>query len=574
MLRSRMYLPTLREAPAEAEVVSHRLMLRAGMIRKAASGIYTWLPFGLKALRKVQRIVRDEMDRAGAQEIFMPVVQPAELWRESGRWDDYGPELLRLKDRHSREFCLGPTHEEVVTSLVSGEIRSWRDLPKNLYQIQTKFRDEIRPRFGVMRSREFEMKDAYSFDEDDKGAEQSYERMYEAYSRIFKRCGLEFMAVEALTGQMGGSFSHEFMVMAQTGESSLAVCPNGHYAANLEKATSMVHPPASADQEEKPLEKVETPGKHTVEQVAEFLDVEQDRIAKTLICVTDKGPVAAMVRGDRELNLEKLADALAAAWIQLADDAAVREHTRGPTGFSGPVGLDLPVYMDRELLGARNLVTGANQLDMHYMGANPGREFKPAEVLDIRVVQEGDACPACGGPLRISRGIEVGHIFKLGTKYSKAMNATFLDRDGKEQLMVMGCYGIGTGRTLAAAIEQDHDRNGIIWPLPLAPYHLYLLPINVNDPEVRAEAEKLYNHMCSQGIEAILDDRDERAGVKFNDADLLGIPLRVVIGSKNLKQGKVEVKARRDKEPDLVPIDRVVEQAKSFIDKGLEKING
>jgi len=566
---TRIYLPTLREVPAEAEVVSHRLMLRAGMIRKAASGIYTWLPLGLRVLRKVQRIVREEMDRAGAQEIFMPMVQPAELWIESGRWDAYGPELLRIKDRRQRRFCLGPTHEEVITALVRDEIKSYRDLPKNLYQIQTKFRDEIRPRFGVMRSREFEMKDAYSFDADDQGAEKSYREMYRAYSRIFQRCGLKFMAVEALTGQIGGSFSHEFMVTADTGEDGIALCETGDYAANLEKAESLIEPRASED-EQKPVEKVETPGRHSVEEVADFLNLTPDRVAKTLIYETDRGPVAAMVRGDRELNEGKLMDIAEAAWIQLADDKTIEQHTGGPTGFSGPVGIKLPLYMDRELDAARNLVTGANEADCHLLNVNPGRDFKPEKVGDIKLVRESDPCPRCGRPMRITRGIEVGHVFKLGTKYSKAMNAVFLDESGKEQYLVMGCYGIGTGRTVAAAIEQNHDENGIIWPAPLAPYHVCLLPVNVNDDKVRQAAERLYDELCKAGLEVLYDDRDERAGVKFKDADLLGIPLRIVIGAKNLKSGKVEIKARAESEARLADLDRAAAEAEEYIKAALE----
>jgi prolyl-tRNA synthetase len=563
-----MYLPTLREAPAEAEVVSHKLMLRAGLIRKVASGIYTWLPFGLRALRKVEDIIREEMNRAGAQELFMPMVNPSELWKESGRWDAYGPELCRLRDRHQREFCLGPTHEEVVTSTVRGEIRSYRDLPVNLYQIQTKFRDEIRPRFGIMRSREFGMKDAYSFDADDPGAEKSYQDMYDAYTRIFERCGLKFQAVEAMTGPIGGSFSHEFMVIADSGEDRIAVCDKCGYAANVEKAESKAGEPLGKDEDENDLEKVETPAKHTVEEVAEFLKVTPDRVAKTLICETDEGFVAAMVRGDRELNDQKLIEAVGANWAFLATEAEIEKHTGGPMGFSGPVGLKLPIYMDRELEGAKNLVIGANEGDFHYVNANPGRDFEPVKVADLKLVDEGDPCPRCEKPLRITRGIEVGHVFKLGLKYSKAMNATFLDQDGKEQFMVMGCYGIGTGRTVAAAVEQNHDEKGIIWPVPIAPYQAYLLPINVKDEKVMEVAEKIYQSLAEAGVETILDDRDERAGVKFNDADLLGIPLRIVVGAKNLKNGKAEVKARREKEAGLVDVDEVINEAIACIGAG------
>ncbi len=563
-----MFLPTLREVPAEAEVVSHKLMLRSGMIRKVASGIYTWLPLGLRVLRKVEQIVREEMDRAGAQELQMPMVQPAELWRESGRWDAYGPELARLKDRHQREFCLGPTHEEVITTLVRGEVRSYRDLPQNLYQIQNKFRDEVRPRFGVMRGREFGMKDAYSFDVDDAGAEQSYRDMFDAYTRIFTRCGLKFRPVEAVTGQIGGSFSHEFMVLADSGESGIAFCQACGYAATLEKAESMKQDAAGAVEPEKPREKVSTPGQHTVEQVAAFLKVAPDRVVKTLIYETNLGAVAAMVRGDRELNEEKLQIAAGAWWVRLAEPAAIAEHTGGPVGFSGPVGLKLPLYLDRELEGAKNFVVGANEADAHLVNVNPGRDFTPIAVADLKTVTAGDPCPKCGSSLAITRGIEVGQVFKLGLKYSKSMNAKFLDPDGKEQYMVMGCYGIGTGRTVAAAIEQNHDDRGVIWPAALAPFHVYLLPVNVNDDKVRAAADKLDAELAAAGLDVLHDDRDERAGVKFNDADLLGIPLRIVVGAKNLKDGKIELKARTAAEPSLVALDQAVAAARGFFANG------
>ncbi|MFO8056825.1 MAG: proline--tRNA ligase [bacterium] len=566
MRMTRMYLPTLRESPAEAEVVSHKLMLRAGMIRKTAAGIYSWLPYGLRALRKVQHIVREEMDRAGAQEVFLPMVQPAELWTESNRWDAYGPELLRVKDRHQRDFCLGPTHEEVITSLVRGEVRSYRDLPLNLYQIQVKFRDEIRPRFGVMRGREFEMKDAYSFDADDEGAERSYQEMFEAYNRIFTRCGLRFQAVEALTGPIGGSYSHEFMVLADTGEDAIAACRDCGYAANLEKAKTGKTDPVGAGEDLKEMEKVETPAMHTVAAVADYLKVPESRVAKTMIYETDKGPVAAMVRGDRELNEARLADALDLSWAALAEPESIERYTGGPVGFSGPVGLDLPVYLDRELEGGANFVVGANEGDYHLVNANPGRDFTVTEVADLRSAAAGDPCPHCEGTISITRGIEVGHVFKLGTKYSEALQATFLDRDGKEQYLCMGCYGIGTGRTVAAAIEQNHDENGIIWPAPIAPYHVYVLPINAKDTEVMEAAESIYKELSSLKFECILDDRDERAGVKFKDADLLGIPLRVVIGGKNLKEGKVEIQPRTTGEKRLINTESVPSECGSFFE--------
>ncbi len=563
---SRIYLPTLREVPAEAEVISHKLMLRAGMIRKVASGIYTWLPLGLRVLRKVERIVREEMNAAGAQEVHLPMVQPAELWEESGRWEKYGPELLRLKDRRDREFCLGPTHEEVITDLVKGEIKSYRDLPLCLYQIQMKFRDEIRPRFGVMRAREFEMKDAYSFDADDPSAERTYHDMYEAYKRIFKRCGLNFQPVEAQTGQIGGAFSHEFMVIADTGEDTIAVCDKCGYAANVELAESRPEDPVGGDEDDKALEKVHTPGTHTVEQVSSFLKISPKRVAKTLIFDTPNGPKAAMVRGDRELNEEKLTACLDVAWAHLAEPMRIEQYTGGPMGFSGPVGINLPVYLDSELDGARNLVVGANEGDHHYINATPGVDFQVKQVADLRLVGEGDPCPRCATAMRVTKGIEVGHIFKLGTQYSEAMGALFLDKEGKEKPLVMGCYGIGTGRTAAAAIEQNNDENGIVWKPQIAPFHVYLMPINVNDEDSMAAADKLEKELEEKGLEVLMDDRDERAGVKFKDADLLGIPLRIVIGSKNLKQGKVEIKGRTEEKPRLADLEKAAALAREFID--------
>ena len=562
MRYTEMFLPTLREVPTEAEVVSHRLMFRAGMIRKLAAGIYSWLPFGLRVLRKVENIIREEMDRTGAQEVLLPGVQPAELWRETTRWEAYGKELLRLKDRHERDFCLGPTHEEVITDLVRNEVRSYRQLPLNLYQIQTKFRDEIRPRFGVMRGREFGMKDAYSFDADEAGAEAAYQKMFDAYTRIFERCGLSFRAVEAVTGAIGGKFSHEFMVLADTGEDQIAVCEKCGYAANLEKAELGERAAAKSKEPEAPLTKVPTPGQKTVEEVCAFLKVAPALLVKTLIFDSSKGPVAALVRGDRELNPNKLEPAADADWIAMAGPELIEKVTGGPLGFSGPVGLPVPVFTDREVAAMKNFVTGANAPDMHYTGTNPGRDFDPGRVTDLRVAAAGDPCPRCEGTLQLTRGIEVGHVFKLGTKYSKAMRATYLDADGKEQLIVMGCYGIGTGRTVAAAIEQNHDQNGISWPVPLAPFQVYLLPINLSDEKNRAAAEKLYADLQTAGLEALYDDRVERPGVKFKDADLLGIPLRIVVGEKTLAKDSVEFKLRREKETRLIKLDAAAAQAR------------
>ncbi len=486
MRYSRLLLPTLKEDPADAEVLSHKLMLRAGMIRKLAAGIYTYLPLGYRVIRKVEKIIREEMNRAGAQEVLMPAVQPASLWQESGRWDHYGKELLRLKDRKQTPFCIGPTHEEVVTDLVRMNVRSYRELPLNLYQIQTKFRDEIRPRFGLMRGREFIMKDAYSFDRDEGGAEESYQKMHDAYCRIFERCGLAFRAVEADTGAIGGSFSHEFMVMADTGEDAVATCGACRYAANTERAEIRREEARHSEDAPEALQEVETPSKKSVEEVAQFLTVSPSRLIKTLIVSNGSGAIAAaLVRGDHALNEIKLKHLLGWEEIALADAATVERVTGGPSGFSGPVGLTgLPIVADHGIASVRNAVTGANRFDRHLCNVNLNRDFTPERFADIRMAMDGDGCPRCAGTLRISRGIEVGHIFKLGTKYSEALGANYLDEDGQSRPMVMGCYGIGVGRTAAAAIEQNHDQDGICWPLPLAPYSVLVLPLNMKSEEV------------------------------------------------------------------------------------------
>ncbi|RLA77994.1 MAG: proline--tRNA ligase [Deltaproteobacteria bacterium] len=572
MRYSRYLLPTLREDPAEAEVTSHKLMIRAGMIRKVAAGIYDFLPLGLRVLRKVEAIIREEMNRAGAQEVLLPVVLPADLWRESGRWDEYGKEMLRFKDRGDRDYCLGPTHEEAVTDLVRREVRSYKQLPLCLYQIQVKFRDEMRPRFGIMRAREFIMKDAYSFDADEAGAEESYRKMYEAYCRIFRRCGLRFRAVEADTGLIGGRFSHEFMVLASTGEDVIVSCDRCDYAANLERAEIGDLPTPAEDEPLEELRSVETPGRRTVEEVTSFLGVPPERLVKTLIFKTEDGVVAALVRGDHEVNEVKLRNHLGVRSLELADEETIREVTGGPLGFSGPVGLKVRKIADKALKGMRNLVVGGNEEDLHLMGANFGRDFEVDEFADIRKAQQGDPCPRCeGGRLQISRGIEVGHIFKLGTKYSEAMGATFLDQEGKERPFVMGCYGIGVGRTVAAAIEQNHDSDGIIFPASIAPFHIYLLPVNSKDPEVMGVAEDLYRDLTAQGLEVLFDDRDERAGVKFKDADLLGIPFRVTVSERNLKDGKVEVRHRKTKEVTLIQLQEAVQQLREMVHRELEE---
>ncbi|MFQ5736924.1 MAG: proline--tRNA ligase [Thermodesulfobacteriota bacterium] len=562
---TKMLLPTLKESPADADVLSQKLMMRAGMIRKVAAGIYNLLPMGLRAVRKVEGIVRSEMNAAGAQEVLMPMVIPSELWRESGRWDEYGKELLRLTDRHDRDFCLGPTHEEVITDMVRREVRSYRQLPVNLYQIQIKFRDEIRPRFGLMRGREFIMKDAYSFHADEASADAEYRNMYDTYMRIFERCGLEFRAVEAETGAIGGSFSHEFMVLADTGEDAIAACGTCSYAANVERAE--IRAPAGqapATKGAKGMERVSTPGRKSVEEVSAFLKVAPSRLIKTLIYETGKGLVAALVRGDLDINESKLQRALDASFVELAAEEKVVSATGAPVGFAGPVGLDIPVYADWSVMGIEDGVTGANEADAHIVNVLPGRDFRPV-YADIRNAVEGDGCPRCEGMLSIKRGIEVGHVFKLGTKYSTAMGATFLDEQGREKPMIMGCYGIGVGRTAAASIEQNHDENGIIWPTPLAPFGCEVLPLNVRDEETLRAAEALYETLNGLGVETLLDDRDERAGVKFKDADLIGIPVRVTVGARNLKQGLVEIKRRNEKEARLVKVEGAAEEVRGML---------
>ncbi len=549
MRLSRTYVPTLKEVPAEAEVVSHRLLLRAGFIRKLTAGIYTYLPLGLKTLNKVADIVRQEMDRAGAQEILMPMVQPGDLWRETGRWDFYGKELQRFRDRHDRDYCLGPTHEEVVTDLVRGEVRSYRQLPLNLYQIQTKFRDEIRPRFGLMRGREFVMKDAYSFDRDEAGADASYRAMYDAYKAIFRRLGLEFRPVEADSGSIGGNFSHEFMVLADTGEDTIAVCQACEYAANLEKA-EVVAPvdKCNCGGDCGPAVLIPTPGQHTVEEVCAYLEIEPNTLVKTLLFDVDGAPVAGLVRGDRDLNEVKLKNHLGATEVKLATPEQVVAWTNAPVGFAGPVGLNVPglkIIADRELDFDCGWVVGANKADAHLKSVDLRRDATIEAYTDLRNITEGDKCPRCGGAIGFRRGIEVGHVFKLGLKYSQAMNAVFLDENGKEQTMVMGCYGIGVSRIVASAIEQNHDAEGIKFPPSIAPFEVALLSLGGKDQEVVAAAAALYAELVQQGIEVLYDDRDERPGSKFKDADLMGMPMQLVLGGKGLKNGIIEAKDRR-----------------------------
>jgi prolyl-tRNA synthetase len=571
MRYSQYFIPTVKETPSDAEVISHQLMLRAGMIRKLAAGIYNYLPLGLRSIRKVEQIVREEMNKAGAIELLMPAVQPAELWQESGRWQQYGKELLRFKDRKDAEFCMGPTHEEVVTDLIRREVRSYRQMPLNLYQIQGKFRDEIRPRFGLMRGREFIMKDAYSFDVSEGAADGSYAKMYQAYRRIFERCGLRFRAVEADTGSIGGSFSHEFMVLADSGEDAIVSCSACEYAANMEKAEA--HPTGAAEHADpRPLEQVATPGKRTIEEVAAFLNAQPSALVKTLILLADNEPVVALIRGDHELNEIKLKNLLGCTELEMADDEVVARVTGAPVGFAGPVGLKVKIIADLAVQGLKNFVTGGNATDVHLKNVNLERDVTVAKFADIRNIVLGDSCPRCaGGTLEIWRGIEVGHVFKLGTKYSKALKATYLDADGKEQIIFMGCYGIGIGRTVAACIEQNHDDNGIIFPLPIAPFHCIISALNMKEEVVREAAEDIYGQLTAAGVEVLLDDRDERPGFKFKDADLIGIPLRIVVGSKNLVDGKVELKQRRSGEVELLPVAEAIAKVKDAVAEALKQ---
>ena len=557
---SRFYLYTTREEPRDAEVVSHRLMSRAGMIKKVAAGIYSYLPLGWRSVMKLMTIVRRELDKAGAVELSMPAIQPAELWRESGRWQDYGKELLRIEDRHNRDFVFGPTHEEVITDIVRRDVRSYRHLPLNLYQIQTKFRDEVRPRFGLMRGREFIMKDAYSFHTDAESLDESYQAMHDAYCRIFEACELEYIVVEADTGSIGGSSSHEFMVLADTGESTVVRCRECGYAANVELAAMGKMPPHEVPAELSELQAVDTPEMTTIEDVAGFLGVPTRQIVKTLIYSTENGPVAVVVRGDREVNALKLARVLGSPDVEMAGDELVASATGAPVGFAGPVGLPdgVRVVADEMVRGLHDFVCGANATDKHYTGVNWGRDAEPAEWADITVVGGEDPCPKCDGLFEQFRGIEVGHIFKLGTKYSRSMGCNYLDDQGKSHPAMMGCYGLGIGRTVAAAIEQNHDDGGISWPRPLAPFEVTLLSLNPKDEAVSSVADGLYDSLTEAGVEVFYDDRKERPGVKFNDADLVGIPIRIVVGAKSLAEGNVEVSLRSDREKRLVPAEDAV----------------
>lgn len=563
MKLSKSLICTLREVPAEAEIQSHKLMLRAGMMRKMASGIYNFMPLGLKVLKNIENIVREEMDRAGAQEFLASALLPAELWQESGRWDVMGPEMFRLKDRNTREFCLGPTHEEVFTDIARNEIKSYKQLPVNLYQIQTKYRDERRPRFGVMRSREFIMKDAYSFDKDNEGLDVSYNKMYEAYHNIFKRCGLQAYSVEADSGAMGGSGSAEFMVKSEIGEDEIAFCTSCNYAANIEKAPGT---PETMEKEElKALNKVETPNVRTIEELVGFFNTTAKRFAKTLIYKADDKLVAVMVRGDREANEIKVKNAVGGAVeFEMADAEAVFRATSAAVGFAGPIGIKVDyLLIDQEVANINNIIVGANDTGYHYENANYGRDFE-GTVGDFRKAVEGDKCPKCGHGITVARGIEVGHIFKLGTKYSEKMGANFIDENGDSKPLIMGCYGIGINRTMAAIIEQNNDENGIIWPLSVAPYKVTVVPVVVKDEEQMKVANEIYDKLVDLGIDVMLDDRDERAGVKFKDADLIGIPMRITVGKK-VNEGLVEFKLRNGSDVELVSIPEIMGRVQNVL---------
>ena len=569
MKMSNMLISTLREVPAEAEIDSHKLMLRAGMIRKMAAGVYNYMPLGLKVLKKVEDIVREEMNAAGAQEFLASAMIPAELWQESGRWDAYGAEMFRLKDRGETDLCLGPTHEEVFTDIARNEIKSYKQLPLNLYQIQTKYRDERRPRFGVMRSREFVMKDAYSFDKDQTGLDLAYDKMHDAYVKIFNRCGLDAKCVAADSGAIGGSNSAEFMVKSEVGEDDVVFCTHCNYAANIEKAAAKLEELEKEELIE--AQKIATPDSRGINEVAEFLNISPKKTVKTLLYNVDGKIVAVFVRGDREVNEVKVANASNASGdLEMASHEDYIKAAGCDIGFAGPIGIkaDL-VLVDEEVKNMYNFVVGGNETGYHIQNVNYGRDFE-GKIGDFRNVTEGDTCPECSGKLTIARGTEVGHIFKLGTKYSEAMNANFIDEDGKEKPFIMGCYGIGVTRTMASIIEQHHDENGIVWPLSVAPYHISVIPVNVKDEEQVKVANELYAELISMGVEAILDDRNERAGVKFKDSELMGIPMRVTVGKK-ITDGEVEFKLR-DGEMEVIKISDVCNVVKSEFEKNNMKL--
>ncbi|NLP43053.1 MAG: proline--tRNA ligase [Peptococcaceae bacterium] len=572
---SQLLNPTLREVPAEAEVVSHQLMLRAGYIRKVTGGIYTYLPLGWRVIKKIEQIVREEMDAKGGQEVMLPIVQPAELWKETGRWEVYGPEMFRLKDRHGREFCLGPTHEEIITDLVKGEVRSYKQLPLLLYQIQNKYRDERRPRFGLMRGREFIMKDLYSFDRDAESSKISYQKMYDAYERVFKRCGLTFRAVEADAGAIGGSGgTHEFMVLAESGEAKVVFCPACEYAANVEKAECQPTAIPEQDMVGEKLTEVYTPGVKTIDELEDFLGAKKTSLIKAMIYKGDDKYFLILVRGDREINEIKVNNVLGPFInLRLAEPQEVEELLQCEPGFIGPVGLNKKIYIvaDLEIAKMKNGICGANKKDYHLMNVSCGEDFTPDQIADLRMITAGEPCPKCGQSLKEARGIEVGQVFNLGTKYSEALRAFYLDEKGQERIIYMGCYGIGVSRTMAAAIEQNHDQDGIIWPVPIAPYHCIIVPVSVKDPELIATADRLYAELNALGVETVYDDRDERPGVKFKDADLIGYPYRLTIGKKALAEGKVELYNRRTRQIELISVEDASRKVQRIIEEELAK---
>lgn len=576
MRMSKLFVTTLRETPADAEVASHRLLVRAGFIRRLTSGVYNYLPLMWRVLKKVENIVREEMDAAGAQELLMPILQPAELWLESGRWDVYGKNLMRLKDRNDRQCCLGPTHEEVITTIVKNDITSYKRLPVNLYQIQNKFRDEIRPRFGLLRGREFIMKDAYSFHSSQEDLLKEYDNMAQAYTNIFKRCGLDTRMVQSDSGAIGGSVSHEFMVLTHTdsGENDVLFCDSCDYSANSDRAESVLLP-ANTDGGFNEANIVDTPGTTTIEDLSNFLKVSPSTICKSMIYIVDKDPVLALIRGDQVIEEIKLMNAAGGNDIRIASEAEVKEildnhHLNSAIGFIGPKELKLKTIADHSVVSLKNFVVGCNQADKHLVGANWGKDLTlPEQVTDLRLAQKGDKCPVCDGHLLITRGIEVGNIFQLGTKYSKKMNATYQDENGQILPYIMGCYGIGVTRTAAAVVESYHDEDGIQWPVSVAPYHVIVIPANVSETQQMETAESLYNNLLRESLEVVIDDRADRAGVKFKDADLIGFPVRVTVG-KTLSEGVLEVKIRESNEVKKLPIDEVVPFVKDYIKQRID----
>ena len=562
-----MFYQTLKEVPKEAQIPSHQLMFRAGMIQQLSSGVYNYLPLALKCIRKIENIIREELTKRNCQEVLLPVVQPAELWKESGRWDFYGAELLRFKDRKDNDFCLGPTHEEVITDMVRKNLKSYRQLPWNIFQVQTKFRDEVRPRFGLMRGREFIMKDGYSFDIDNESSKETYYKMYEAYQAIFNRIGVQYKAVEAVTGNIGGSLSHEFQVLANSGEDLIMSCNSCDYAANVEKATSVYEKTSVNNSLFHDMEDVHTPGYKTIEEVSDFLKKDNRSFIKSLVYIIDGEPVLVLIRGDKDLNEAKLMTYFSADSVELADDTAVLDVSGTEAGYVGPVGLkkDIRIVADYSVFGNANMITGANKKEYHITNVNPERDFKTSVIDDFGFVSTGEKCPHCDGTLEDFRGIEVGQVFSLGTKYSESMNCTYLDKDGKDQLAVMGCYGIGVTRTMASSIEQNHDENGIIWPISIAPFEAVVLPLQMNNEDVVTAGESIYEELKDFGVDVALDDRSERAGFKFKDADLIGYPIQVIIGKKSLENGVVEVKIRKSGEKTEIPLKEVSKYVHEFV---------